>query len=517
MKNKKNCTCFGILIVFLSVNILVALLFYPIDVPTQIRYKIFKVDSNQDGTLLQQGTENSEQPSRTLFRVQFVTEGRCLGISGTKKPVVKFCNPLERDTFVFMDGKIRSEELDLCLSEDRSDNKLLLFLDCEEAIRFELVDEILSKIPNNEFEAETYFSALNDTVNLGCPSTNSPEIGAKVGLVTCMIEASKVALLEETSFLKDRAALLLPLPAADTCNFPACGVNKRASPVIALLADQMERCVELSECVTVVTKTARRPLYVIRLAKSLRKQFKLDLPIVVIDDGPEGYGSEIMDEIAKFPNMQYVISSPDLGIAEVRNMGLRMVKTKYFLILDDDMVATERTEVTKLVEILDTTDATLVGGGSTFAGFLEFGLDLYGKTTLFHYKNTCIGANQTITGFPGCFRCEITANIFVARTQDAVAVGGWSRELKIVEHKDFFLRLKGAGKKVVYCPEFTAANVHGKKGVEFVGGLTEVFSHEKYNFLRTLRFETMETKFCNHWNIEQIIMKQYQHPAWIDD
>ena len=55
-------------------------------------------------------------------------------------------------------------------------------------------------------------------------------------------------------------------------------------------------------------------------------------------------------------------------------MGVRLVTTKYFFILDDDIVLNKRMDVHKMVEILDTTDATLVGGrlNLDFAGFLHF-------------------------------------------------------------------------------------------------------------------------------------------------
>merc|ERR1712176_1464763 len=110
--------------------------------------------------------------------------------------------------------------------------------------------------------------------------------------------------------------------------------------------------------------------------------------------------------------MKYIIAdSPDIGISEGRTMGLEMIKTKYFLLLDDDMVVTDQTNITKLVEILDTTDASLVGGegmaGSNFAGFLRF--DSHnGAPTLMHAKGSCTALHQSIPGFADCFRCEIT-------------------------------------------------------------------------------------------------------------
>ena len=467
-------------------------------------------------------TENPET-SNFLFRIQFTIDGRCIGISKTKHLVVKFCDPQQNDGFVFLGGNIKSEELNLCIGIDKAVSSPLVFLDCKDAVNFEFSDarllhkkesgvkECISAMHYNTEESEWNVSAHNN-------------LGARIGLneAGCLGKSARFELIDNDTFLKDRAALMLPLPetSINSCNYSACGINKYVPPIINLPISQIERCTNLSQCMTVVTKTARRPLFVLRLAKSLRERLKIDLPMVVIDDyGPKPYKPEIMDEIAKFPNMKYVISdSPDLGIAAGRTMGLAMVKTKYFMILDDDMVATEDTDIARLVKILDSTDVTLVGGGSNFAGFLEFGYGSDGKSpSLYHYQQSCTLANQSLSGFQNCFRCEITSNIFVARTQDALSVGGWSKELKIVEHKDFFLRLKAAGKKVVYCPDFRAKNVHSNVGVEFVGGMKRVFNTYTYYQIRVLRARAMLTKFCNRWNISNVKLVKNKIPQWLKD
>ena len=468
-------------------------------------------------------TENSANPeiSIFLFRIQFTIDGRCIGISKTKHPIVKFCDPQQNDIFVFLGGKIKSEDLNLCIGIDQVVSSLLVFIDCKDAVIFEFdgarllhkkesgVKKCISAMHYNTEESDWNVSAHNN-------------LGARIGLNEpgCLGKSARFELIDNDAFLKDRAALLLSLPETSnrSCNYSACGINRSVPPVKALPISQIKRCSNLSQCVTVVTKTARRPLFVIRLAKSLRERLKMDLPMVVIDDdGPKPYKPEIMDEIAKFPNMKYVTSTPDLGIAAGRTMGLEMVKTKYFMILDDDMVATEDTDIARLVKILDSSDATLVGGGSNFAGFLEFGYSDRKTPTLYHYQKSCTLANQSLSWFPNCFRCEITSNIFVARTQDALSVGGWSKELKIVEHKDFFLRLKAAGKKVVYCPDFRAKNVHSNVGVEFVGGMKRVFNTYRYYQIRVLRVRAMLTKFCNRWNILNVKLVKNKIPQWIID
>jgi GT2 family glycosyltransferase len=261
----------------------------------------------------------------------------------------------------------------------------------------------------------------------------------------------------------------------------------------------------MSKCVTVVVKTARRPLLVLRLAKSLEITLKQNLTMIVIDDGPDLHPPETMEKIAQYPNIKYIIGEKkDLGISEGRNMGVRMVETKYFLNFDDDFVVSDRSNITTMLEMLDIMDISLVGCKfeKIFAGFMDFlNSNETGEPVLMHYPGSCAVKSQELTSYPGCYRCELTANGFMARTQDILDVGGWSKELKINEHKDVFLRLKAAGKKVVYCESFRMQNVRSIKGE------STPYNGELYRALRH-RAKIMEKRFVNHWNIVEEIRNE---------
>ncbi|KAF0988082.1 hypothetical protein HZS_7753 [Henneguya salminicola] len=45
-----------------------------------------------------------------------------------------------------------------------------------------------------------------------------------------------------------------------------------------------------------------------------------------------------------------------------RNIALNLVKTKYFLLLDDDFFFYTKTDLTELASVLESTDASIVGG-----------------------------------------------------------------------------------------------------------------------------------------------------------
>jgi GT2 family glycosyltransferase len=212
--------------------------------------------------------------------------------------------------------------------------------------------------------------------------------------------------------------------------------------------------------VTLTVKTTRRPHLIVRLAQSVRETLGYDLPIVAYDDGPNDYSVEIREQVAEYPLLEYVVSkNQDLGISRGRNLAIKMVKTKYFFLLDDDILFIKSTNLEKLVEILDTSDATVASaayeGMSGLAGYFDFGYfdkDTHKRTMQCKY-GACALNNQTIPNHPSCVRCEITSNVFLARTREILDIGGWDPELMIFEHMDVFIRLKAGGMKVALCPE----------------------------------------------------------------
>ena len=434
------------------------------------------------------------------YRIQFTYEGKCVGMSEDNTLVVSYCNPDVKQAYVYdSTGIFTFEEADLCVGLKFATD--LGLVHCEQALKLDLSNGKLIHSVNN--------SVLCVSPVNGNKTTYKPQLGDTIALTSCREKASAVQLLEERSFLKDRAALLMPYTSNSKCDFPACGTNHRAPKPKYLSPLKTERCIEISDCVTVVVKTARRPLLAIRLAKSIQTTLNRNLSMIVIDDGPDLHPPEIMDIIAQFPNMKYIVGDrEDLGISEGRNVGVRMVETKYFMNLDDDYVVSEHTDMHKMLEMLDTMDVSLVGGKckSNFAGFMEFGNDKEtGKSALMYYPESCTVKSEELSSYPGCYRCDLTANGFMARTRDILDVGGWSKEVKIMEHKDIFLRLKAAKKKVVYCENFQIQNVHSDKGVELNDEIENSYDKVAYKKLRGRRKVQMGHMFLNHWNIAELI------------
>ena len=435
------------------------------------------------------------------YKLRLSYTGKCVGSSPDGRVRVMFCDPGEEEQYfqLLPDGKLQfgSDGEGKCVQLGMGETRLILGKCSSGALRFEFVNGSYLQTLDGEVKCVSPIKAAKD----GLVPNRTPANRDPVTLTRCDKDASKIELIEKASFLESRRHLLLPLPlpGPTKCDFPACGINKEAPSAQPLPLAQVERCLNLSRCITVVTKTARRPQLVMRMVESLRAVDKYrDIAVVAFDDGGEEYSSEIMEKIAEFPNLEYVIGDEkDMGISRGRNLALKRVRTKYFMLLDDDNLINNLSDLELLVEILDTTDASLVGGAykynRDFAGFLNFGFHSSGKRALFASYGSCKKKKDIIPNFPSCVRCELTANAFMAKTRDIINVGGWSDELKVMEHKDLFLRLKAEGKKVVYCPKFKVLNRKPEKELQTEG----------YWLLRRKREGHMRVLFNNRWNIEK--------------
>ena len=404
-------------------------------------------------------------------RIRLWNEGRCIDSPDGTKLVVAFCDPDQIQSFsLTVNNKLVYDRTGQCVGYDSFQyNASLTLLNCEEDVLEHLFDianssylytkqtvgtaEHLCITPMSSFIKGG--SGRLKKIKPGSPCLNDP-----VGITWCDNVASRILLIEELTFQEDRGLLrnLVVPPGDSDCDFKACGMNKQTPRIQKLPPDEMSRCTKPWECVTLVTKTARRPLLVARLAQSVRDSYGYDLPIAAYDDGPDDYSLEIRQMISQYPLLHYVVGEDaDYGIGEGRNKALGLVKTKYFFLLDDDILLLNTTDMRTMIDILDTTDAALVGGEiekrGNFAGLIKFGYfnDTTKTRKMGLFPKTCDKENRTVPSFPACIQCDMNTNIFMARTDPIKQIGGWDPELKILEHKDFFLKMKLAGLKVAVC------------------------------------------------------------------
>ena len=444
--------------------------------------------------ILHYSRTNTEIRSRTAdyhfykHRIRLWNEGRCIDSPDGRRVEVYFCDPdVEQAFSLDSDHKLIYERTGGCVGYSKSEegyftNQPLHLQECDasEGIGyFDLINGsyiMVRPLKNSHSESAPHFITplLRDDPQLvKLKHQKYVCINGAVGLTKFDKERSRVILSEESFFQEDRKLLknapIIIARSDDSCDFKACGFNKRISPIEKLPADQIQRCTKPWECVTLVVKTARRPHLVARLAQSVRDSYGYDLPIACYDDGPDDYPQDIRDRLDQYPLLTYVVSDDeDLGIAEGRNQALKMVETKYFFLLDDDVLFMNTTDMQTMIEILDTTDATLVGGRlvgrANYAALIKFGYFGGSLRKLGYFPGTCEKLNQTVPNFPQCFRCELNSNIWMARTEQILQTRGWDPELKVFEHKDIFIRMKAAGFKLVTCKGIYLQHKPGNTG-----------------------------------------------------
>lgn len=425
-----------------------------IKIPAEVFIKL----NNRDRPLMSAVTNKVDfSDTFTGQRIKIWYGGRCIDADGDNKHlVVSHCNPDWDQTFsLTAEGKLIYDPTEQCAVINKDKPLALSLGDCNEAVIFNLYNESFIR---TEMQGRTM--CVSPTMQTDVHKANKYTcLYVPLALTECNEEDSRMELIEESFFKMERKAFVDSVaPDTGSCQFKACGLNPPAKAVEMLRPLYSTRCQKVFDCVTVITKTARRPYLVMRLAQSIRDKKGYDLRVIAYDDGPNDYPPEVWDDIAKYPFLQYMIGeSDDMGISLGRNLALKMVKTKYFLLVDDDHVFNDKTNLDKMIEILDTTDATLVGGKfegfMKFAGALKFG-EYHGRQEFAIFSGHC---DRTLPQF-GCEQCDSTSNIFMAKTHPVLEMGGWSEELLIAEHADFFVKMKAYGNKVVYCDDIEVIN-----------------------------------------------------------
>ena len=240
---------------------------------------------------------------------------------------------------------------------------------------------------------------------------------------------------------------------------------------------------------TFIIKTFERPTKPVALVKSIEK-FYPNVPIIIIDDSKK----PIKKKWA--PHIQYIHTEYDIGLSEGRNRAVKLVKTKYFVLLDDDFEFTQQTKIETFITLLEKYNFDLIGGklydyglhALRFEGFLT----IYRKVLYL-----CI--YEDLNYIYDAVRVDFMLNFFLAKT-DVIQKNLWDSELKIGEHTSFFLDLKDNHVKVGYTP-LVSVNHWRDYGKNEEGEITNQIYYDK----RLDRFNFYRKLFCKKNGLEKHI------------
>ena len=212
---------------------------------------------------------------------------------------------------------------------------------------------------------------------------------------------------------------------------------------------------------TFIIKTFERPKKLFALLNSIEK-FYPEVPVIIIDDSKKPIKKEWL------PHIQYVYTEYDIGLSEGRNRAVKLVKTKYFVLLDDDFEFAEQTQIEIFVTLLKKYNFDLIGGKSCDFGYNN---DPIKAGFLKVYREVLyIGVYKYPSDVPDAVPVDITVNFFLAKT-DVIRKHPWDSELKIGEHESFFFNLKKHNVKVGYTP-YVSVNHWPDRGRKNDGTIT---------------------------------------------
>lgn len=198
---------------------------------------------------------------------------------------------------------------------------------------------------------------------------------------------------------------------------------------------------------TICISTFLRDESLFRCLESIRKVYP-SIPVIVSDDGRKNRGKTA--RIKGF-SADYIPLDFDVGLAAKRNIMIDKVSTPYVILMDDDMLLKEDSNLHHLRILMDVAD---VAAGSLFYPKKNRQRS-YVARMIFHQRALHYLPLNTPWQFYDNIKyrkSDLTLNCFVAKREVLQRIR-WDERFKITyEHSDFFVRLKLAGKNVVYCP-----------------------------------------------------------------
>ena len=201
--------------------------------------------------------------------------------------------------------------------------------------------------------------------------------------------------------------------------------------------------------ITVVVKTFERPDALRRCVASIRRYYSR-VGVLVVDDSAEPL-EPTPAGITKYLHAPY----NTLGAAEGRNDGLRRVETPYVLFCDDDMVFDRRTDLGRMLHVLESTSFDLVScvwldydpwtgicrGLRRFEGTLDIEDDV-----LVHRLGATRGSVDGLPVF------DVVHQFFLV-ARERLGEDPWDAELNLSEHYELFLSLKERGLRSTRLPD----------------------------------------------------------------
>lgn len=181
--------------------------------------------------------------------------------------------------------------------------------------------------------------------------------------------------------------------------------------------------------ITILITVLLRYKCVNELLESILNQGYNNLNILVVDDSDKSIYNKIKYK-DKFNNFDYYKVKFDSGLSRKRNFGIKKLKTDYFVIMDDDSLFTEDSNLEEYKRIYDKNDYDILGsnyGGYRYVKCCKLGIE--GNAIVKYEIDT---KNKESVEADFIQNCIISKKSIFERKDIK-----WRDELKIGEHISF--------------------------------------------------------------------------------
>lgn len=198
---------------------------------------------------------------------------------------------------------------------------------------------------------------------------------------------------------------------------------------------------KLDDC-TFLVKTFLRPASLCHLLVSIHRYYP-GTAVIVVDDSNNG---ETDCVCSAYDNVRLVKTEEfDVGISRGRNIGLDLITTPYFVLLDDDVAFWALSDLPYMRKKLEESGADIVCGS-----WCDLPGTLFTQTAMV-FKEFGDQGEHIITEAPlpygGDDWVDFGNNFFIARTELRETVR-WPDAIKVMEHAPYFWYVKQQGKRV---------------------------------------------------------------------
>lgn len=201
---------------------------------------------------------------------------------------------------------------------------------------------------------------------------------------------------------------------------------------------------------TAIVRTCERPASIERLIRSLRRYYP-QLKLLVADDSRRP---------AAVAGADWIKLPADVGVGAARNAALARVRTPYFLLLEDRLELTRRSQIERLLELVAGSRLDIAAGDCLrcqrrFGIFTSRTPEPVHATFEFTADGLTLRPGHRL-GADGILSVDLAHNFFVGRTDKIRAMGGWDPQLLVDERVEFFVRAGRFGLRVGVAPECIA-------------------------------------------------------------